>query len=180
MKAWQEQLPTAESLKISVNLSGKQLTEAEFIEKINQILTQTGLDSRSLKLEITESTLMENVEVTTKMLRQLRARKINLSLDDFGTGYSSLSYLHRFPLNTLKIDRSFVSRMKANDRNSEIVRAIVTLAHTLGMDVTAEGVETQEQLEQLKLLRCEQGQGYLFSRPLNQKAAEALLWQSDL
>ncbi len=180
MKAWQEQLPTAESLKISVNLSGKQLTEAEFIEKINQILTQTGLDSRSLKLEITESTLMENVEVTTKMLRQLRARKINLSLDDFGTGYSSLSYLHRFPLNTLKIDRSFVSRMKANDENSEIIRAIVTLAHTLGMDVTAEGVETQEQLEQLKLLRCEQGQGYLFSRPLNQKAAEALLWQSSL
>ena len=180
MKAWQEQLPTAESLKISVNLSGKQLTEAEFIEKINQILTQTGLDSRSLKLEITESTLMENVEVATKMLRQLRARKINLSLDDFGTGYSSLSYLHRFPLNTLKIDRSFVSRMKANDENSEIIRAIVTLAHTLGMDVTAEGVETQEQLEQLKLLRCEQGQGYLFSRPLNQKAAEALLWQSSL
>ena len=180
MKAWQEQLPTAESLKISVNLSGKQLTEAEFIEKINQILTQTDLDSRSLKLEITESTLMENVEVATKMLRQLRARKINLSLDDFGTGYSSLSYLHRFPLNTLKIDRSFVSRMKANDQNSEIIRAIVTLAHTLGMDVTAEGVETQEQLEQLKLLRCEQGQGYLFSRPLNQKAAEALLWQSSL
>jgi diguanylate cyclase (GGDEF)-like protein/PAS domain S-box-containing protein len=178
MQAWQTHLSTKGRLTISVNLSGKQLAEPDLIEQIDQIMGETGLDSGSLKLEITESVLMDNATSATKMLWQLRARNIQLCLDDFGTGYSSLSYLHRFPVNTLKIDRSFVSRMSRNDENLEIVRVIVTLAHTLKMDVIAEGVETREQLTQLKLLGCEQGQGYFFSKPLDSKAAEALIAQA--
>ncbi|MEQ9480693.1 EAL domain-containing protein [Coleofasciculus sp. F4-SAH-05] len=175
LRMWQTQFPTPESLKISVNLSGKQIKEPELIEQIDQILAKTGLDGRFLKLEITESVLMENAETVTKMLLQLRTRNIQLSVDDFGTGYSSLSYLHRFPVNTLKIDRSFVSKMNPKNRNTEIIRTIITLAHSLKMDVIAEGVETLEQLTELKLLNCEQGQGYLFSKPLTKCAAGLLL-----
>lgn len=175
MHTWQSQYPSTVPLTISVNLSGKQLKEPDLIEQIDRILSETGLDGRSLKLEITESVIMENAEAATTMFLQLRARNIQLSIDDFGTGYSSLSYLHRFPVNTLKVDRSFVSRMRSDDENLEIVRAIVTLAHTLKMDVIAEGVETGEQLTQLKLLGCEQGQGYFFSKPLDSSAAEALI-----
>ena len=178
MQGWQTHLSTKAPLTISVNLSGKQLTEPDLIEQLDQIMGETGLDSSSLKLEITESVLMDNPTSAANMLWQLRAKNIQLCLDDFGTGYSSLSYLHRFPVNTLKIDRSFVSRMSRNDENLEIVRVIVTLAHILKMDVIAEGVETREQLTQLKLLGCEQGQGYFFSKPLDSKAAEALIARS--
>lgn len=177
LRTWQTQFPMKDPLKISVNLSGKQLKELDLIAQIDQILEETGLDGSHLKLEITESVLMDNADTATKMLLQLRARNIQLSVDDFGTGYSSLSYLHRFPVNTLKIDRSFVSQMNPNDRNSEIVRTIVTLAHSLRMDVIAEGVETPEQLSALKILKCEQGQGYFFSKPLTKEAAGKLLAQ---
>jgi EAL domain-containing protein (putative c-di-GMP-specific phosphodiesterase class I) len=119
--------------------------------------------------------LLNHTEATINMLLQIRARKIQLSIDDFGKGYSSLSYLHRFPINTLKIDRSFVSQMNFDTENFEIARTITTLAHTLGMDVIAEGVETDRQFAQLKALGCEFGQGYLFSKPLDSKAAESLL-----
>ncbi|HAA31449.1 MAG TPA: hypothetical protein DCE56_31745, partial [Cyanobacteria bacterium UBA8553] len=178
MHDWQTHFSTTVPLTISVNLSGKQLTEPDLIEQLDQIMGETGLDSSSLKLEITESVLMDNPTSAANILWQLRARNIQLCLDDFGTGYSSLSYLHRFPVNTLKIDRSFVSRMSRNDENLEIVRVIVTLAHILKMDVIAEGVETREQLTQLKLLGCEQGQGYFFSKPLDSNAAEALIARS--
>src|SRR4029434_4040714 len=114
---------------------------------------ETELDPLSLKLEITESVVMENAEIATSMLSQLRTLGVQLSIDDFGTGYSSLSYLHRFPVNTLKIDRSFISRMSAGDENTEIVRTIMTLANNLGMDVVAEGVETQKQLAHLKEMK---------------------------
>ncbi|MEQ8964155.1 MAG: EAL domain-containing protein, partial [Coleofasciculus sp. C2-GNP5-27] len=130
LRMWQTQFPTPEPLKISVNLSGKQIKEPDLIEQIDHILAETGLDGSFLKLEITESILMENAETVTKMLLQLRARHIQLSVDDFGTGYSSLSYLHRFPVNTLKIDRSFVSQMNQKNRNAEIIRTIITLAHS--------------------------------------------------
>lgn len=173
--AWQAQFPTACSLKISVNLASKQIKEANFIKQIDSVLAETGLDGSCLKLEITESTLMEYAEETINTLLQIRARNIQLSIDDFGQGYSSLSYLHRFPINTLKIDRSFVSRMNSDDENLEIVQTITTLAHTLGMDVIAEGVETAEQLAQLRALGCEFGQGYFFSTPLNGASAEAML-----
>jgi len=177
LKKWQEQFP-ADPLQISVNLSGKQLTQPDLVEQIKRILTETELDPRSLKLEITESTMMENTESAIQLLHELRALGIGLSMDDFGTGYSSLSYLHRFPLSTLKIDRSFVSRMESQDENAEIVRTIVMLARSLGMDVVAEGVETENQLLQLGALECEYGQGYFFSKPVDAEKARQLLTES--
>ena len=175
MRAWHTQLSTLEPLTISVNLSGKQFSQPDFISQIRLILEETELDPRCLKLEITESVMMDNAEMVTSMLTQLRDLGIQLSIDDFGTGYSSLSYLHRFPIDTLKIDRSFVGRMGIVDENSEIVRTIITLATNLGMTVIAEGIETHEQLIKLKALNCEYGQGYLFSRPVAASAIPALL-----
>jgi diguanylate cyclase (GGDEF)-like protein/PAS domain S-box-containing protein len=177
LKAWQVQYPLHSNLKISVNLSGKQLTDVNAIEQIDRILEETGLEGKYLKLEITESILMDNLDVATKMLLELRKRHIQLSIDDFGTGYSSLSYLHRFPVNTLKIDRSFINEMESKEENSAIVKAIVTLAHMLNMDVVAEGIENSSQLAQLKLLKCELGQGYLFSKPLSKEDVEVLMSQ---
>lgn len=174
MHAWQMEFPTASPLKISVNVASKQIKQANFIQQIEAILAKTGLDGSCLRLEITEGTLMEYVEKTIDTLLQIKAKKIQLSIDDFGLGYSSLSYLHRFPIDTLKIDRSFVSLMNS-DNNFEIIRTITTLAHTLGMDVIAEGVETSEQLTQLKGLGCEFGQGYFFSKPLNGASAQAMI-----
>ncbi len=170
-------------LSMSVNLSGKQFSQPNLIEEIDLILRETGCDPSSLKLEITESMIMENVSLATKMLGELKARNIKLSIDDFGTGYSSLSYLHRFPLDTLKIDRSFVSRLTGECDDDEapcqplqIVRAIVALAHNLGLEVIAEGIETENQLRQLRELQCEKGQGYFFSKPVgSEKATELLL-----
>ncbi|HEX8649928.1 MAG TPA: EAL domain-containing protein [Pyrinomonadaceae bacterium] len=175
MRAWQLAHPLRKGLSISVNLSGKQFTQPNLIDQIKEILLETGLDPRSLKLEITESVVMENAEIAKSMLMQLRSLGVKLSIDDFGTGYSSLSYLHRFPVNTLKIDRSFIGDMSMGDENMEIVRTIMTLASNLGMDVVAEGVETEKQLAQLKEMKCEYGQGYLFSRALGAEAAGALL-----
>jgi diguanylate cyclase (GGDEF)-like protein len=175
MRAWHLQHPSEKPLSISVNLSGKQFTQSNLIEQIKQILDETGLNPRSLKLEITESVVMENAEIASSMLLQLRALGVKLSIDDFGTGYSSLSYLHRFPVNTLKIDRSFISRLDAGDENTEIVRTIMTLANNLGMDVVAEGIETEKHLLHLKEMRCQFGQGYLFSKAVDAEAAGALL-----
>lgn len=181
MRAWQMTCPQKELLTISVNLSSKQFMQPNLIEQVDQILQETGLDGRSLKLEITESVIMENVTAAIELTRQLRERNIELSIDDFGTGYSSLSYLHHFPINTLKIDRSFISRMSVNgeaghdDMTLEIVQTIITLAHNLGIDVTAEGIETEQQLNRLRALQCEQGQGYFFSKPLDSQAASGLL-----
>ena len=175
MTVWRNKFPTTAPLKISVNLSVKQLKEPDFLHKIDFILAQTGLAGESLQLELTESMLMENVEKLIGILSQLRARAIQLSIDDFGTGYSSLSYLHRFPINNLKIDRCFVSRIGENGENREIVETIVTLARQLGMEAIAEGIETPHQLNQLRALNCQKAQGYLFSRPLEREAAEAFI-----
>ena len=175
IRRWQDEFPQYPPLQISVNLSSKQFINSDLIAQIRQALRETGLDAHSLKLEITESMVMENVEVATDMLQQLRNLGIELSIDDFGTGYSSLSYLHRFPISTLKIDRSFVSSMTGNNENAEIVRTIMMLARSLKLDVVAEGVETQDQLSQLAALECEYGQGYFFSKPLNAEAASRLL-----
>ncbi|MEP0854807.1 EAL domain-containing protein [Trichocoleus sp. DQ-U1] len=175
LKVWQQQYSTTQGLAISVNLSGKQFSQPNLIEQIDRILRKTGLDGHYLKLEITESCLLENAEAAAILLWQLRDRNIQLSIDDFGTGYSSLNYLHRFPVNTLKIDRSFVNRMGAGGKDAEIVKAIVALAHNLGMSVTAEGIETAQQLAQLKALQCERGQGYFFSKPLDNGAAGQLI-----
>jgi EAL domain-containing protein (putative c-di-GMP-specific phosphodiesterase class I) len=126
-------------------------------------------------LEITESKFMENVESTVAMLSELQALGIQLSMDDFGTGYSCLSYLNRFPINTLKIDRSFISSVETDIDKLEIIRTVVMLASNLGMDVVAEGVETAEQFAQLKALKCESGQGYFFSKPVDSLAAQNLI-----
>ncbi|MCS6791082.1 MAG: EAL domain-containing protein [Oscillatoriaceae bacterium SKW80] len=175
LRQWQEKFPAARELTISVNLSGKQLSQPDLLSQIDSILQQTGIDAYCLKLEITESVLMDNAAAAVALLEQLRARNIGLCIDDFGTGYSSLSYLHRFPINTLKIDRSFVVEMGGDNENSEIARAIVMLAHNLGMYVVAEGVETEQHLVQLWAMQCEYAQGYFFSKPLDSKAAEELI-----
>jgi diguanylate cyclase (GGDEF)-like protein/PAS domain S-box-containing protein len=175
MERWQKIFPAEPPLYVAVNLSGKQFIQQDLIKQVSDILMETEIDPHGLKLEITESMVMDNVEQATEMLKQLRALGLKLSIDDFGTGYSSLSYLHRFPVNTLKIDRSFVTRMSDNNENREIVRTIVTLAQTLGMDVVAEGVETKEQLAMLCHLGCECGQGYFFSKPVDAKGAEKII-----
>ena len=180
MHIWQEQSSNNFSLTISVNLSRKQFTQSNLVEQIEQILQETKLDPRNLSLEITESIVMENAEAATSMLLHLGALGMQLHMDDFGTGYSSLSYLHRFPINTLKIDRSFISRIGNDAENLEIVQAIMTLAHSLGMKVTAEGVETAEQLAQLRVLKCEYVQGYFFSKPVNSEMAKALIAKEPL
>ncbi len=178
LKDWQVKYPEYPAIKMSVNLSGKQFRESQLIDEIDRILETTGLLGSSLKLEITESILIDNLETVTDIILKLRERQIQFSIDDFGTGYSSLSYLHRFPVDTIKIDRSFVQQMQVNRENSAIIKAIVTLAHMLNMDVIAEGIETTTQLAQLKLLQCEYGQGFFFSRPINKKQAEALISNS--
>ncbi|MDX6711942.1 MAG: hypothetical protein QOH96_2958 [Blastocatellia bacterium] len=175
MSRWNIMFPTETPLVMAVNLSGKQFAHTNLIGEVAGILKETRLKPECLKLEITESVVMENIETATEMLRELRALGLKLSIDDFGTGYSSLSYLHKFPIDTLKIDRSFVTKMAENNENAEIVRTIVVLAKNLGMDVVAEGVETTEQCNLLKSLHCENGQGYLFSRPVAPAIAEQFI-----
>ena len=153
------------SLTVSINLSRIQIYHPELIPQIDRLLESLNLAGKDLKLEITESTLMENTSAVTKVLEQLKERNIKLCLDDFGTGYSSLSYLRYLPVDTVKIDRSFIGT-KINSKDYDIVKVIVDLAHSLGLDVVAEGIETQEQLNVLKSLGCEYGQGYLFAYPL--------------
>lgn len=175
MSYWQNKFPPMASLTISVNLSSKQFSQPDIIEQIAQIIKETGLEPNCLKLEITESVLMENTQMANSMLTQLRKMNIQLHLDDFGTGYSSLSYLHRFPSSAVKIDRSFVSQIGADGENLEIVRAIVSLASSLNIEAIAEGVETVEQLTQLKSLNCQYAQGYYCSKPLDSQSTETLI-----
>jgi diguanylate cyclase (GGDEF)-like protein/PAS domain S-box-containing protein len=175
MQVWHQQFPIHPPLTISVNLSVKQLMQPDAVDRVKQVLQKTGLTPNSLKLEITESSIMENAEITIAMLHQLKALGVQLSIDDFGTGYSSLSYLYRFPLDTLKIDRSFINKMDVELEKLELVRTIATLAWNLSMDIVAEGVETKKQLLQLKGLGCEYAQGFLFSRPVDQTKAEQLI-----
>ncbi|MBW4418991.1 MAG: EAL domain-containing protein [Myxacorys californica WJT36-NPBG1] len=174
LKEWQDVFPH-DALTVSVNLSGRQFSQPNLISQIKQTLLDTGLNAHSLKLEITESAIMENPESAMDMLLQLKAMGIQLSVDDFGTGYSSLGYLYRFPMDLLKIDQSFISRVDADGEKLELVRTIITLAWNLGMDVVAEGVETTKQLAQLKALKCEYAQGFLFSKPLPKTEAAALI-----
>lgn len=175
MKKWQQQFPEQSELTMSVNLSSRQFTQSDLVEDIEQILRDTELAPQYLKLELTESAIMENIESVASILKELRALGIQMSIDDFGTGYSSLSYLHRLPLNTLKVDRSFVSQVDSGNENLEIVRAIVTLAHSLNMDVVAEGIETPQQLAQFRTLKCEYAQGHLFAPATTKDEIEQLM-----
>ncbi|MBI4681566.1 MAG: EAL domain-containing protein [Nitrospirae bacterium] len=174
LSTWQKQFPSVSPLSVSVNISSRQILP-KLINQIKQVLRDTGLKPECLTLEITESMIMENAKLVSPMLMQLRDMKVKIHIDDFGTGYSSLSYLHQFPVDVLKIDRSFVKRLGKNEDNLEIIKAITTLAHSLNMEVIAEGVETEYQLAHLRALKCEYMQGYLFSKPLNITDMEALL-----
>ena len=172
---WQQQFPQTPPLTINVNLSAVQLKQVNLPNRIEEILQQTGIPRNSLKLEITESCILEKVSREAKILKQLKALGILLCIDDFGKGYSSLSRLHEFPIDTLKIDRYFVSRIDSDSSNVEIIQTIITLARSRGMDIVAEGIETPIQLQKLKCLGCELGQGYLFSKAVNSETARELL-----
>jgi diguanylate cyclase (GGDEF)-like protein/PAS domain S-box-containing protein len=172
---WLTTYPATPPLFVSVNLSVKQFNQPGLVENIANLLNEFKLPPRCLKLEITESVFSDNIEAAVGLLTQLRELGVQLSIDDFGTGYSSLSYLQRFPIDTLKIDRSFVMQMMENEENLAIVRTIVALAQNLGMDVVAEGVETEDQLMLLRKLECENGQGYLFSTPLGGRQLEQFM-----
>lgn len=175
LKTWQDHGLANNSLKMSVNLSAKHFTSFNIIDHVEQVLRETGLAGHCLRLEITETDIMENAEFACKLIEQLKQRQVQLSVDDFGTGYSSLSYLHRLPIDYLKIDRSFVMRIGSDGKNTEIIKAIIALADSLGIATVAEGVETELQLEAIKKLNCNLCQGYLFSKPVNAIAAEGLL-----
>jgi diguanylate cyclase (GGDEF)-like protein len=175
LRTWQQKFPNASSWQISVNLSNRQIKQFDFADKLATILADTGLNGQNLKLELTETMLMDRGEKTLELLYQIKKQKIQLSIDDFGTGYSSLSYLHHFPIDALKIDRSFVSSIDTAEKNWEIVKTIITLAHALGMKAVAEGVETSAQLAQLRKLECDEAQGYFFGKPVNSQLVESLL-----
>src|SRR5438067_5276583 len=174
MTVWRQQYKNYD-LTVSVNLSAKQFLQPNLVDDIGKLLQELKLPPSTLKLEITESTVMADPAEAVEMLQQIKSLGISLAIDDFGTGYSSLSYLHRFPLDTLKIDRSFISGMKEGGEGMEIARTILPMAKNLHLDVIAEGVETAEQLALLQKLQCKYGQGYYFSKPVSADGAEALL-----
>lgn len=171
---WQGRYPDYQPLNINVNLSRNQLARPDLIDEIGEILDESGLSASSLRLEITESVLMQNPERATLTLNRLRSMNIQVHIDDFGTGYSSLSALHSFPIDSLKVDRSFISRLAPGDE-AEIVQTIVTLAHNLGLDVVAEGIETKEHLDRLRDMGCDFGQGFLFARPMDKSKVQEIL-----
>ena len=174
LAVWHTQFPE-KRLTIGVNVSANQLAQSNFVQQVSNILRKTGLDGNHLKLEITEGVLMNRDKATVKAFQDLRDLGVNLQIDDFGTGYSSLSYIQCFPIDTLKIDRSFIASMSNNKGSNEIIRTITNLGHNLGLTVVAEGIETSEQQKLLGDIGCDFGQGYLFSRPLDRKATEQFM-----
>lgn len=173
---WRSQ--TKLPLSMHVNLSARQLDQLDLLDSIRAILAETQLDPGGLKLEITETMVFNNVEYAASMLRQIKGLGIQLSMDDFGTGYASLSYLHQLPIDNLKIDRSFVETIDTSGTESEIIQAVVQLAHSLNIDVVAEGVETVEQANRLNTLGCEYAQGFLFAKPMEPADVETVLYQN--
>ncbi len=165
-KEWQSTYGTLSPHTMSVNLSTRQLSQEDLIDRVRAILEETGLEARRLKLEVTESAMILDSAATIEKLKTLRDLGIRIAVDDFGTGYSSMAYLSTMPVDTLKIDRAFVSRLGQKSEDDAIVRAILSLARTMGLSVTAEGIETEAQLKELSIMGCDRGQGYLFSKPL--------------
>ena len=160
-------------IRVAINISARQFRDDNFAAKLRQLLSETGLDPQMLELEITETTFMEDFDSAIRLLSELRQMGIRVSIDDFGTGYSSLSYLKHLPIDTLKLDRSFVSGATSEPRDAALVMAMINLAHSLDLRVIAEGIETESQRDFLRLLRCDEGQGYFFAKPL---PAEAIDW----
>lgn len=174
---WQRIAPEYKNLIVSVNISGKHLSKDDLVDDVLSALEQSNLSAHTLKLEITESTAMENAEHTINVLNKLKQIGVQLSIDDFGTGYSSLSYLHRLPFDTLKIDRSFVCRVGERGENSEVLQTVISLAKNLKMRVIAEGIETPAQLAVLQNLGCDYGQGFLLAKPKPREETEELLYR---
>ena len=174
-RAWQQRYPADPPLVMCVNLSPRHFRHPSLVDEIVEILQKTGLEPSSLGLEITESVVMEDARSTVATLRELAALGVQLAIDDFGTGYSSLSYLKHFPVSFLKIDRSFIDGLEEGSKDGAILEAVIGLAQALGMKAIAEGVESAEQLAQLREMGCEMGQGYYFTRPLPSEAASELL-----
>ena len=179
IKEWSDNYPEYELLYISVNLSPVQFHQKDLVAKIDSYLQSISFDNANLCLEITENVLMDNPDAAAQMLQDLKSRNIRLYLDDFGTGYSSLSYIHNFPFDTLKIDRSFVSKLIAGEEHIGMVKTIIDVAENFDMDVIAEGVETKEQLLILKELGCHNIQGYYFSKPVSVEDAEKMLVDAE-
>lgn len=178
IREWQQQYISEPLLTVSVNWSTRQLSEQDMAKRIAMILTDTGLDASSLNLELTEGLIVANEEETTESLKKLNDLGVKVQIDDFGTAYSKLGYLNTLPINTIKIDRTFVSRLGLHSVGEDFVRTIMSMAHDLGMKVIAEGVETDDQLASLKEMKCEFGQGYLFTEPIDSKEAGKMLKDS--
>ena len=175
LRAWHRQFPQQPPLTMSVNISGLQFADPGFVEQIIQTLTTADLDPATLRLELTESVWLNSTPAAITLFQQLNKMGIQLHIDDFGTGYSSLAYLQYFPIRMLKIDRTFLHKMSEDNNNQDLVRAVIAMAHDLGMETVAEGVETLDQLNQLKQFGCNYGQGYLLSRPIDRASIERLL-----
>jgi EAL domain-containing protein (putative c-di-GMP-specific phosphodiesterase class I) len=174
-REWQLRHPHAAGLRINVNLSPRHFSQPGLVDRVREALAASGLPGSSLTLEITESTIMEDSKALGDLMGRIRELEVKLYLDDFGTGYSSLGYLHRFPIDSLKIHHSFVGQLGREGGQGHLVRTITTLARNMAMGVVAEGVETPEQLEQLRGLRCDRVQGFYFARPLPEAQADLLV-----
>jgi EAL domain-containing protein (putative c-di-GMP-specific phosphodiesterase class I) len=174
-KEWQQRYPSGSPLTMSVNLSARQFRQPNIAEEVAEVLRETGLSPSCLVLEITESVMMDDARSSVDALRKLKDLGVRIAVDDFGTGYSSLSYLKRFPVDYLKIDRSFINGLSEDIEDAAIVQAVVTLAQTLGLQTVAEGVETTQQVSYLRALGCTLVQGYCFSKPLVSEAAGMML-----
>ena len=175
LRTWQLEVPGAQDLSVSVNVSCRQFVKDGLVEHVSGVLAETGLPPSCLKLEITESVLMHDAQLTAHELTRLKALGVKIAIDDFGTGYSSLSYLRQLPIDQLKIDRSFISGQDCNDESQEIVKSIISLARSLGLTVVAEGVECADQLDRLRLAECDKAQGFMFSRPVDKVSAGRLI-----
>lgn len=175
MKEWQESHPRTEPLTIGVNLSAKQFSQPDIVDQIGSAVSASGINPRTLRIEITESAIIDKGTSSANVLQKIRDLGVQIYLDDFGTGYSSLSYLHGLPIDAIKIDRAFVSNMDTDEKNLRLVRTILTLAEIVGVRAEAEGISTAEQLRELRSLNCEQGQGYLFSAPITIEAVHEVL-----
>ncbi len=174
-RIWQEQRPEKRPLAISVNLSARQFQAPDLVGDVSRVLQKTRLDPRCLILEITESVIMDDAESTIEIFNELRSLGVRLAVDDFGTGYSSFSYLRRFPVDYLKMDRSFIEKLDQNSESVALVSAMIDLSRALGLRTVAEGVETSAQLSCLTELGCDLAQGFYFAKPLPEKDAGRLL-----
>jgi EAL domain-containing protein (putative c-di-GMP-specific phosphodiesterase class I) len=174
VKAWRDGIVAGDGLRVAINISGRHLQHADLVADVRNALETSGLEPENLVIELTESTIMHNTEVNLERFRELKALGVRLAIDDFGMGYSSLSYLHRFPIDILKIDRSFVGRLTEKGDGPELARAVVMLGETLGLETVAEGVEHEEQVEKLLELGCVAAQGFLFARSMPLKVVSGL------